>query len=163
MVLNISWEWKWFPLLISEPDLALGDHRPPLLGVTPTSLIIGFCQTLIGLWFRVSKYIWKPEPPLTISPDDPGSRLSFITNPLFLSYTLCSDNLVLLSKCLLARTALESWKRTQTKSFLIHASSKSHSKVHLRLIFFFQLHTENESHRESKTEKDEDFQPRRCY
>ena len=119
----------------TRPDS--GWSSPPFLGVTPTSLITGFCQTWTGLWFQVSEHIWKPEPPLTISPDEPGGGLSlFINSPVFLSYMLCSNNLVLLSKCLLARTVLEFWKSMQTKRYLIHVSSKSCSKVHLRLIFF---------------------------
>ena len=137
VVLNMSWELRWFSLLITIPALTLGGHHPPFLGVTPTSLITGFCQTWTGLWFQVSEHIWKPEPPLTISPDEPGGGLSlFINSPVFLSYMLCSNNLVLLSKCLLARTVLEFWKSMQTKRYLIHVSSKSCSKVHLRLIFF---------------------------
>lgn len=91
-----KWKVVLFPVL---PLQTLVGHPPPLLDYS-TNLFNNrvFARHGPGYDFRCQTYFEKPEPPLTISPGEPGGELSlFITSPVFLSYMLCSNNLVLLS------------------------------------------------------------------
>lgn len=102
-----SRKWSWLPLLISTPILALAFARHWLDWDLSIKVYLKTNTIFDSLSLLASRRV-----------------LSIYTQPLLYFNILCPVKLVLPSKLLLERTALESWKRTQSKSFLIHRISK---------------------------------------